>query len=76
MKGCFLMHNLFNKNIPPSCAYCSRGKSCIEKETILCIKHGVVESTYSCKKFKYDPLKRAPKKHRPIASFSKKDFSI
>jgi len=59
---------LFQKNIDPRCAYCKR---CVplDEDQMLCAKKGIVSPAGSCRKFKYDPLKRVPPK--PIAA----DFS-
>ena len=70
------MKNLFNKKIWPSCEYCRMGEKCLNDDTILCIKNGVVKSSYYCKKFKYNPLKRVPKIYNYSTKFKKDDFKI
>ena len=61
------MKKLFNKSdITPSCSYCVPGRTSPNKESILCLKKGVVGLDYSCKRFKYDPLKRKPIRPRTI----------
>lgn len=70
------MKKLLNENIYPSCSYCRHGTKFIKKESILCVKFGVVDSSYSCRKFKYDPFKRIPKEHKKLNSFNVNDFSI
>ncbi len=71
------MKTLFNKkDISPTCEYCSYGKISPDNETILCIKKGVVEKTYACKRFKYDPLKRQPRRPKAMEKFSEEDFSL
>ncbi len=71
------MKKLFNtKEISPACEYCTYGKASPDKEIILCIKNGVVEKTYACKKFKYDPLKRQPRRPVKMEQFSEEDFSL
>lgn len=70
------MKKLLNENITPSCSYCVHGNNFIKQKTILCVKFGVVNSNNSCKKFKYDPLKRIPKARKKLLEFSKNDFSI
>lgn len=72
----FKMNKLLNENIYPSCEYCRYGNKFIKQKTILCIKFGVVDSFYSCKKFKYDPLKRIPKARKELNSFDENDFLI
>lgn len=50
---------LFQKSIEPRCTYCAKGAP-LEGDTILCPKKGVVSAGFSCRAFKYDPLKRVP----------------
>ena len=52
---------LFQKNIEPRCTYCQRGTP-LDEEKILCTKQGVVAPGGSCRSFKYDPLKRVPRR--------------
>lgn len=63
-------------NISPACAYCLFGKPAPDGETVLCSKKGVVAKEYSCRKFKYDIMKRVPKKAPKLQSFSEEDFSL
>lgn len=71
------MKKLLNKkDVTPACSYCVHGKFAPDKESILCIKKGVVSLDYSCKRFKYDPLKRKPIRPRNIEKFDESDFSI
>ena len=59
---------LFRKKIDRFCSYCVyAGK--LDDETYLCAKRGFVAACHHCRKFKYDPLKRVPKRRKP------KDFS-
>jgi hypothetical protein len=59
-----LLPRLFNKYIEPSCSYCRFGTH-IGNGEIACMKLGVVETNFSCKKFSYDPLKRVPERPSP-----------
>ncbi len=70
------MKNLFNKKISPLCEYCHTGEKSLDNETILCINSGVVDPSYHCKKFKYDPLKRVPKINSHSNRFKKENFII
>lgn len=69
------MKKLFKKDIPASCEYCSIGKS-LNKTKILCVKYGITSPKNQCKKFKYDPLKRVPKKQIENFNFDEKDFEL
>jgi hypothetical protein len=71
------MKKLFNKSdITPSCSYCVHGRFSPNKESILCLKKGVVGLDYSCRRFKYDPLKRKPIRPRTIETFEESDFTL
>lgn len=67
---------LNNKSITASCSYCAHGKHAPDGETVLCMKMGVVDKEFSCKKYKYDPLKRQPRRPRKIEHFDVEDFSL
>jgi len=56
----------FSKSIPPKCDYCHFGKRAKSGDKILCEKSGLVDCTYSCAKFVYEPLKRIPVKQLKI----------
>lgn len=68
--------NLFGKTVEPACAHCKRGRKTAYGEKVFCEKKGVVDAYYSCKSYKYDPLKRVPKKVKLQNDLSEKDFSI
>lgn len=59
---------LFEKDMDPRCAYCKRGAPLAEGR-VMCLKKGIVSAGDSCRKFRYDPLKRVPPKP------AKADFS-
>lgn len=44
------------------CKYCEEAKTLSDPDTMLCSRLGVVSASYSCRRFRYDPLKRAPKR--------------
>ena len=50
---------LFNKDIEPRCAYCKRGAA-LDENRVMCMKKGIVSPAGSCRKFKYETLKRVP----------------
>ena len=70
------MRTAFDRNVSPACEYCCYSKRLTAPEEMLCSKQGVVRSNYSCKQFKYNPLKRIPKKTISAGEYSKSDFSI
>ena len=61
----------------PRCEYCKIGKLTADGNNVLCPKKGVMDKFYSCKKFRYDPLKRVPDTKTPdVFQFSSEDFSL
>lgn len=68
---------LFRKKIERSCAYCLYGAH-LEDGQVLCSKKGIRTMADQCRKFRYDPCKRIPKKAKAL-DFSKydgEDFSL
>ena len=59
-------------SVEPKCIYCAHGKPTPDGENILCVYCGVPDKNNSCKKFKYDPLKREPKSPRGSVLSAKK----
>ena len=68
---------LFEKKIEPRCAYCKRG-AVLDEDRVMSMKKGIVSPAGSCRKFRYEPLKRVPPK--PVsADFShlrEEDFTL
>ncbi len=68
---------LFQKKMPPKCSYCASSIT-LDKESAMCVKKGIVPATYSCRHFRYDPLRRVPP--RPVtpdfSRLSKDDFTL
>lgn len=67
---------IYGQNIQPACEYCEIGRLSPNKENVLCPLKGVVLTTFSCRKFKYDPLKRKPKAKLILQDYSEEDFSL
>ena len=61
---------LYRKNIEPRCIYCRHG-SPLEYGKMACRRKGIVDISYHCRHFTYDPLMRVP----PRPAVLKKDFS-
>lgn len=68
---------LFDKDIDPRCAYCQRGTP-LEDGRVMCVKKGIVSAAGSCRRFRYDPLKRVPPKHAAVRfdRFKEEDFKL
>ncbi len=58
------------------CEYCFYGKIAADKQTVLCPKKGPVPLDYFCRKYKYDILKREPKKLAPIEKINPDDYKL
>ncbi len=67
---------LFGNHIEPSCETCALGMVSSDGETVLCRHAGAPSKHHHCKRFRYDPLKRTPRRQPPPASFTAADFSL
>lgn len=64
-------------NIEPKCEYCQHGKLSADGETVLCPKKGVVSKDSKCRKYKYDIMKRTPRRKAAVnRDFNSEDFSL
>lgn len=68
---------LFRKKIERSCSYCQYGAH-LEDGVILCSKKGTKTEFDKCRKFKYDPCKRIPRKAKALdfSKYEKEDYSL
>ncbi len=69
--------NLFRKKIEPRCAYCERGRD-LGNGTVACVRKGVVDEAFHCRRFRYDPLKRTPPRPATLQGdrLSAEDFAL
>ena len=67
---------LFGNHIEPSCETCALGMVSSDGETVLCRHAGAPSKYHSCKKFRYDPLKRTPRREPVLETFNASDFSL
>ena len=44
------------------CKYCEHAAELSDPDTMLCRRRGVVSAADVCRRFRYDPLKRKPKR--------------
>ncbi|MBQ1371776.1 MAG: hypothetical protein IIY70_02475 [Oscillospiraceae bacterium] len=68
---------LFRKNVERVCSLCAHaGQTCGEQ--MLCAKRGFVSPDGSCRRFRYDPLKRIPSRFqaKDFSQFSEDDFKL
>lgn len=68
---------LFRKKIQRDCAYCQYGTA-LEDGAILCAKKGIQPGNSPCRRFRYDPCKRIPKKAKALdfKKYDEMDFSL
>ncbi len=66
----------FKKRIEPSCSYCRFGQICKGTTAVVCSKVGISEAAESCRKFKYDPVKRVPRPPQILEKFTEDDFKL
>lgn len=71
-----MKRKLYGENIEKSCEYCEHGRPAPDKVSVLCMKKGVVTADFSCRHFKYDPLRRMPKRRPPLPKFSPEEFEL
>lgn len=72
-----MKRDLFNtKSITPQCGCCELARKAPDKETMLCPRKGVVAKAFSCRKFKYDPLKKEPRRAPALPVFDEDDFRL
>ena len=68
---------LFRKKMPRTCSTCQHS-AVFDEDQYLCTKRGIVENTFSCRKFRYDPCKRIPPavKAPEFDKFTDEDFLL
>ncbi|MBR4123420.1 MAG: hypothetical protein IKT93_03270 [Clostridia bacterium] len=71
-----MSNKVFNKKLPHRCEYCIHGIGSQYSDEILCIKRGITAAGDSCRKYKYDPLKRQPLRQKIADNYSPEDFSV
>lgn len=49
-------------DISKKCAFCEFASKTLDEAKMICKKKGVVHSDYSCRAFRYDLMKRIPKR--------------
>lgn len=69
-------NSLFSSEISPACRYCKYGFITRDGKSVLCEKKGVSDPDASCRKYRYAPLKRVPKRPNALPKFDKSDFEL
>jgi len=49
-----------DERIEKYCKFCEHADVLSDPDKMLCRRHGIVDASYLCRKFRYDPLKRVP----------------
>lgn len=70
------MKKMFNKDLPKKCEYCLNATPLGSNNEMVCKIRGIVNSDDLCRRYKYDPLKREPKKQIISSDYSPEDFII
>lgn len=58
------------------CENCLYGRLSADGDRILCVNQGIMKLDSTCRNYKYDPLKRRPKRPKKLTDFSADDFKI
>lgn len=66
----------FGTNISPACEYCAHSRPSPDGRMYYCLKVGVVYPYHKCRKFRYDPLRRIPRRRPALPKFSPEDFQL
>ena len=67
---------VFNKKLVKHCEYCMHGTVSSFSDEVLCKKKGITNINDSCRHYKYDPLKREPKKIKIADNYKSEDFLL
>jgi len=68
--------SLFSKSSDCMCAICAYGRPANDSSKILCRKKGVVDASFHCGRYKYDPLKRVPHHAPTLPHYDSSDFKL
>lgn len=71
-----MSRKMFNKKLPRYCEYCVFGNPSSYSNEVICEKRGITHVADSCRKYKYDPLKRNPDRQRLTEEFKEEDFKL
>lgn len=69
-------NSLFNEDISPACEYCEFGSDSADYRMVLCKKEGMVSPYYRCKRFRYNPVRRTPKRMARLPEIDPSDFVL
>ncbi len=55
-------------DISKKCAFCEFASKTLDDERMICKKKGVVHADFACRSFRYDLMKRVPRRLPPISN--------
>lgn len=58
------------------CRNCAYGMAFPEEDKVICKKSGIRNPDSGCRKFKYDPLCRVPRRKPLLVEYSEEDFAL
>ncbi|MBE6746716.1 MAG: hypothetical protein E7558_04630 [Ruminococcaceae bacterium] len=58
------------------CENCFNGRMTADGQSVLCVRNGVMRPDSTCRKYKYDPLKRRPRRPHIAGGFTEEDFTL
>ena len=67
---------LFGNFVEPACRYCHNARESGDGTLILCQHRGVVAPYDSCRKYRYDPLRRVPSRQPVLPQYDQSDFEL
>lgn len=68
---------MFSKKIARMCQYCDHSRPVIQTDHFICPFKGLITGDFSCRKYKYNAIKRVPpKKIIYKEEFDKSDFEL
>lgn len=67
---------LFGNHVEPACRHCRFSRETADGRMMLCQHQGVVAPYYSCRKYRYDPLRRVPSRQAVLPEYDKSDFEL
>lgn len=67
---------LFGNYIQPACRCCCAARENADGTLILCQERGVMAPYDSCRRFRYDPLRRVPARQAVLPEYDKADFEL
>lgn len=72
-----MKNKFYNDDNEKICALCEYGKISPDNAYVLCLKRGVMKLDSSCRKFKYDPFKREPRRaNSNLPKYDPKEFEL